>query len=168
MEQKKINRVLSFQLTDEELDAKVKKLVEITNVKIPILENTKTLAMKRYKNEIEELQNEAFKLGDIYTKKCEDRECECFLRYNPKTNQMDLIRTKLESTALNGIYNLDIFEMKANPEKKWEDQDFYYKSAVVESRDLTADEKQLQLDLKEKEEIKIDINIKEKKEKKSK
>jgi len=144
-----IIRELKCRLTQEELDSKVSELVQITNVKIPIIESTKKLAMKRFAAELDELSDEAFKIGNIFISKCEERKVECIWRYNPTSKKMDLLRLKFEDWELQGVYGTDILKIPETLNEPWEEKG-YYKSLIVESRDLTGEEKQLQLEFKKK------------------
>ena len=146
-----ITRELKCRLTQEELNAKVFELVQITNVKIPIIESTKKLEMKRFAAELEELSDEAFKIGNIFISKCEERKVECIWRYNPISKKMDLLRLNFETWELQVFYGTDILKIPETLNEPWEEKD-YYKSLVVESRDLTGEEKQLQLEFKKKSE----------------
>ena len=146
-----IIRELKCRLTQEELDSKVSELVQITNVKIPIIESTKKLAMKRFAAELDELSDKAFKIGNIFISKCEERKVECIWRYNAKSKKMDLIRLQFEDPKDQAELGHFCDMIKSNPVDDWEERNWYH-CLVVETRDLTSEEKQLQLEFKKKSE----------------
>lgn len=148
-----IVKELKFKLTQSELDAKVGELVQITNVKIPMIQDTMKLATKRYKAEIDELESEAFKIGNIFISKNEDRKCDCVWRYNRKSKKMDLVRLAFkdpqEQESSGEILSLMRENLVDEDGYPWEDR-AWYPDIVIESRDLTPEERQLELDLKKK------------------
>lgn len=152
-----IVKELKFKLTQSELDAKMNELVKIHNFEIPVLEETKKLAMKKYNNEIETLQSQAFKLGSIYNDKAENRNCDCVWRYNRQTKKMDLCRLAFKVPEYQDMYGEELSTMRddlvCNGSEPWESYT-WYPSIVIETRDLTPEERQLELDLKKKAEVK--------------
>ncbi|MFA5322046.1 MAG: hypothetical protein WC373_05175 [Smithella sp.] len=149
-----IVKELKFKLTQSELDAKINELVKINNFEIPVLEETKKLAMKKYNNEIETLQSQAFKLGSIYNDKVESRNCDCVWRYNRQSKKMDLCRLAFKDPESQEIFGERLAHMRESLETDYQDfpweSNSWYPDIVIETRDLTQEERQLEMNLKEK------------------
>lgn len=149
-----ITQECKFILTAAELNEKIRKLVDIRNIQIPMIQSTLSLVTKRYKNEIEELENEAIALGNTFIAKHELRKTDCMWHYNPKTKQMDLIRLSFENPDDKLLIGDECFEeIKNSSDCTCENWQFYPK-LVIETRSLTPDEQQLQLELDKKTKVK--------------